>query len=107
MDNQLYNRERLFQNRGAQLFQEDRDRRAAQQDLPRLEEAINKGTELFEWEHGRPFLIYGECFFDMISHQKEQHRENQKLLKSAMKKCKQCAATSDVPKIISFKLVPS
>ena len=29
-DNQLYNRDRLFQNRGAQLLQEERDRRAAQ-----------------------------------------------------------------------------
>ena len=37
MDNQMYNRERSFQNRGAQLLQEERDRRAAQ-DLPRLEE---------------------------------------------------------------------
>lgn len=30
MDKQLYNPERLFQNRGAQLLQEERDRRAAQ-----------------------------------------------------------------------------
>jgi len=51
--------------------------------LPRLEEVINKETELYEREHGRPFLIYGECFSDMISRQKEQHKENQKLLKSA------------------------
>jgi len=99
MDNQLYNRERLFQNRGAQLLQEERDRRAAQKDLPRLEEAINKETEIYEREHGRPFLIYGECFSDMISHQKEQHKESQKLLKSARKKCEHSAATSDVPKI--------
>jgi len=51
--------------------------------LPRLEELINKGTELYEREHGRPFLIYGECFSDVISHQKEQHKESQNLLKSA------------------------
>jgi hypothetical protein len=30
MDQQLYNPERLFHNRGAQLLQEERDRRAAQ-----------------------------------------------------------------------------
>lgn len=30
MDKQLYNPERLFQNRGAQLLQEERERRAAQ-----------------------------------------------------------------------------
>ena len=53
------------------------------QELPRLEEVINKETELYEREHGRPFLIYGQCFSDMISHQKEQHKESQKLLKSA------------------------
>jgi hypothetical protein len=30
MDKQLHNPERLFQNRGAQLLQEERDRRTAQ-----------------------------------------------------------------------------
>jgi protein regulator of cytokinesis 1 len=99
MDNHLYNRERLFQNRGAQLLQEERDRRAAQKELPRLEEVINKETELYEREHGRPFLIYGECFSDMISHQKEQHKESQNLLKSARKKGEHCATTSDLPKM--------
>jgi hypothetical protein len=51
--------------------------------LPQLEEVINKETELYEREHGRPFLIYGECFSDMISRQKEQHKKSQKLLKGA------------------------
>jgi hypothetical protein len=101
MDKQLCNRDRLFENRDAQLLQEERDRRAAQKDLSRLEEAINKETELYEQEHGRPFLIYGKCFSDMISQQKEQDKENQKLLKRAKKmgeNCAACAAASDVPK---------
>jgi hypothetical protein len=51
--------------------------------LPQLEEVIKKETELFEREHGRPFLVYGRSFSDMILQQKEQHKENQKSLKSA------------------------
>jgi hypothetical protein len=105
MDKQLCNRDRVFENRDAQLLQEEKDRqtdrRAAQKDLSRLEEAINKETELYEWEHGRPFLIYGKCFSDMISQQKEQDKENQKLLRGARKmreNCAACAATSDLPK---------
>jgi hypothetical protein len=51
--------------------------------LPQLEEIIKKETELFEREHGRPFLVYGKCFSDMILHQKKLHKENQKLRKCA------------------------
>jgi hypothetical protein len=52
------------------------------QDLPQLEELIKKETELFEREHGIPFLVYGKRFSDMILQQKAQHKENQKSLKS-------------------------
>ncbi|PNF24535.1 hypothetical protein B7P43_G05392 [Cryptotermes secundus] len=101
MDKQLYNPERLFQNRGAQLLQEERERRAAQKDLPQLEELIKKETELYEREHGRPFLLYGQSFSDMILYQKEQHKENQKSLKITKKKCENSAAPSTAPKTIT------
>jgi hypothetical protein len=41
MDKQLYNPERLFQNRGAQLLQEERDRRAAQKVRSRTITVLN------------------------------------------------------------------
>ncbi|XP_069684235.1 protein regulator of cytokinesis 1-like isoform X2 [Periplaneta americana] len=93
-DKQVSNPDR-FQNRGAQLLQEERDRKAAQKELPQLEEQVIKQTRMFENENGRPFLIYGERFSDMVAHQKEQHKENQKSLKSCKKKCDNCPSLSN------------
>ncbi|PSN53301.1 hypothetical protein C0J52_04681 [Blattella germanica] len=100
MDKQLYNPERLFQNRGAQLLQEEKARKAAQKDLPKLEELIKIETKSFEKENGRPFYVFGKRFSEMILHQKEEHKENQKSLRIAQENSVQQNGSS-LKKIIS------
>lgn len=64
-----------FSNRGGALLKEAKERVKVQKMLPKLEEELRSGAELWEQNHGADFLVWGEKVMTYISNQWEEYKQ--------------------------------
>lgn len=64
-----------FSNRGGALLKEAKERGKVQKMLPKLEEELRLGVELWEQSHGSDFLVWGQKVMSYIASQWEEYRQ--------------------------------
>lgn len=64
-----------FSNRGGALLKEAKERVKVQKMLPKLEEELRSGADLWEQNHGADFLVWGEKVMTYISNQWEEYKQ--------------------------------
>lgn len=73
---------RLKDNRGGKLLQEEKELKRVKKDVPRWETRLLEAGHEWEQKEGKPFLIYGESVRDYIDNLWEKHdlkRETEKI----------------------------
>nr|CAD7430049.1 unnamed protein product [Timema monikensis] len=88
LENRANDPSRLFENRGGQLLQEEKERRLIQKDLPKIETELLNLARKYENEHNKPFLVNGEDITEIIKRQWDSHKAGKEREKMTRKKAR-------------------
>ncbi|EDW19172.1 protein regulator of cytokinesis 1 [Drosophila mojavensis] len=75
-----------YQNRGGALLREERERKAINIKLPRIEQQIRELAQDYEQRNGQPFLVQGEDILARIANEWEDYRMAKEQQSAARKK---------------------
>nr|CAD7459266.1 unnamed protein product [Timema tahoe] len=88
LENRANDPSRLFENRGGQLLQEEKERKLIQKDLPKIETELLNLARKYENEHNKPFLVNGEDITEIIKRQWDHHKAGKEREKMTRKKAR-------------------
>ncbi|EDW25801.1 GL14295 [Drosophila persimilis] len=87
-----------FNNRGAQLLKEEKERKAITSKLPKTEQQITELVHAYEVKSHGPFLVYGEDILELMAGEWENYRQAKQ--SSARKKAPPTTRTGSSSKLM-------
>ncbi|XP_063234497.1 protein regulator of cytokinesis 1-like [Bacillus rossius redtenbacheri] len=99
IENKAYDPSRLFDNRGGQLLQEEKEKRMVQKDLPKIEEELLKQSKTYKQQNGHDFLIHGCALADVLKQQKVDYQKSKEQKRQERKLAREQEATAGVSSV--------